>query len=324
MVKKHSTMPPSPAKSQPKVVAESAPSALLTNLPAAPSMLTIGLNGYPFDQATGCYILGNGYRLYNPVMRAFYSPDNLSPFGEGGVSRYQYCCLDPINLSDPTGHASTWAIGGIILGALGIVLGIVIAIPTGGASLSLVAVGAGIIAGASGAAAIGTGVASLAYESSNPDYADKLGKISFSLGAFSVAVASVAAPVAPIGASLAGGNKLLVGLGGLTQLGGSVTAFAGAVTENDVLTKVGASVFGVGLAVSAIGISAPVLARVFPRAAPKLQGPLRSIHRGTGNTVRRQFYNTAMTPNKSRSQLPGLSDLGAAVSSRVPYPRMGM
>ncbi|EGH35731.1 hypothetical protein PSYJA_44541, partial [Pseudomonas syringae pv. japonica str. M301072] len=37
---------------------------------------------------TGHYLLGNGYRAFNPVLMRFNSPDSLSPFGEGGVNAY--------------------------------------------------------------------------------------------------------------------------------------------------------------------------------------------------------------------------------------------
>lgn len=56
------------------------------------------------DSATGHYLLGNGYRAYNPVLMRFNRPDNLNPFGEGGLNAYAYCAGDPVNRSDPTGH----------------------------------------------------------------------------------------------------------------------------------------------------------------------------------------------------------------------------
>lgn len=53
------------------------------------------------------YLLGNGYRGYNPVLMRFQSPDSLSPFDEGGLNCYVYCVGDPINFSDPSGHGRT-------------------------------------------------------------------------------------------------------------------------------------------------------------------------------------------------------------------------
>ena len=35
----------------------------------------------------------------------FNSPDNLSPFGDGGLNPYTYCMDDPVNQNDPTGHS---------------------------------------------------------------------------------------------------------------------------------------------------------------------------------------------------------------------------
>ncbi|UXU86136.1 RHS repeat-associated core domain-containing protein [Burkholderia sp. S-53] len=82
-------------------LADPVSAAAKTSLLDAP----IGFNGYLRDPVTGCYVLGNGYRFYNPLLRAFHSPDGLSPFGEAGINRYQYCNLDPVNNSDPSGAA---------------------------------------------------------------------------------------------------------------------------------------------------------------------------------------------------------------------------
>jgi RHS repeat-associated protein len=64
----------------------------------------LGFNGERRDPVTGHYLLGNGYRAFNPVLMRFNSPDSLSPFGKGGLNSYAYCSGDPINLTDPTGH----------------------------------------------------------------------------------------------------------------------------------------------------------------------------------------------------------------------------
>ncbi|MEE4309519.1 RHS repeat-associated core domain-containing protein [Pseudomonas alliivorans] len=65
----------------------------------------LGFNGEPPDTVTGHYLLGNGYRAFNPVLMRFNQPDNLSPFGRGGLNAYAYCLGDPVNREDPSGHS---------------------------------------------------------------------------------------------------------------------------------------------------------------------------------------------------------------------------
>lgn len=67
-------------------------------------------NGERRDPVTGHYLLGNGYRAFNPILKRFNSPDNMSPFGKGGLNPYAYCMGDPVNYSDPSGHF----IGGLV------------------------------------------------------------------------------------------------------------------------------------------------------------------------------------------------------------------
>ena len=64
----------------------------------------LGFAGERPDTFTRHYLLGNGYRAFNPILMRFTSPDNLSPFGKGDVNAYAYCLGDPVNFSDPTGH----------------------------------------------------------------------------------------------------------------------------------------------------------------------------------------------------------------------------
>ncbi|BBP57879.1 hypothetical protein PHLH4_14690 [Pseudomonas sp. St316] len=64
----------------------------------------LAFNGEMRDDASGWYLLGRGYRAYNPGLMRFHSPDSLSPFGSGGVNPYTYCLGNPIALRDPTGH----------------------------------------------------------------------------------------------------------------------------------------------------------------------------------------------------------------------------
>ncbi len=78
----------------------------------------LGFNGELRDRSTGWYLLGNGYRAYNPYLMCFHSLDSLSPFKEGWINPYTYCVGDPINFSDPTGHflkLPKWATVGLTI-----------------------------------------------------------------------------------------------------------------------------------------------------------------------------------------------------------------
>jgi RHS repeat-associated protein len=70
----------------------------------------LGFNGQLREANIGWYLLGNGYRAYNPRLMRFHSPDSWSPFGGGGLNAYMYCVGDPVNRSDPTGHWGAWAL----------------------------------------------------------------------------------------------------------------------------------------------------------------------------------------------------------------------
>lgn len=113
----------------------------------------LAFNGEPLDAATGCYALGNGYRLYSPTLKRFCSPDNLSPFEKGGLNAYMYCMGDPVNHVDPTGHfgfSKIWvglqytAVAGVLVGT-----GLMIAggfkksktLETTGVAITLIAMG---------------------------------------------------------------------------------------------------------------------------------------------------------------------------------------
>ncbi|KPA90692.1 RHS repeat-associated core domain [Pseudomonas asplenii] len=64
----------------------------------------LGFNGERAEPVTGHYLLGDGYRAFNPVLMRFNSPDSLSPFDKGRINAYAYCGGDSINRVDPTGH----------------------------------------------------------------------------------------------------------------------------------------------------------------------------------------------------------------------------
>lgn len=91
-----------------------------TNAHGAVIHLSPGFNGELPDLLTGHYLLGHGYRAYNPVLKRFNSPDNLSPFAEGGINAYAYCRGDPVNRRDPDGHADTEQVLSFVWIALGL------------------------------------------------------------------------------------------------------------------------------------------------------------------------------------------------------------
>lgn len=70
------------------------------------SISLLAFNGTFADWITGNYILGNGYRVYNPRLMRFQSADSLSPLSRGGLNAYSYCSGDPVNRIDPSGRFS--------------------------------------------------------------------------------------------------------------------------------------------------------------------------------------------------------------------------
>ncbi|WNW10754.1 RHS repeat-associated core domain-containing protein [Pseudomonas sp. DTU_2021_1001937_2_SI_NGA_ILE_001] len=66
----------------------------------------LGFNGWLHEPGLAWQLLGHGYRAYNPALMRFHSPDNQSPFAQGGLNAYAYCRGDPLNRTDPSGHGS--------------------------------------------------------------------------------------------------------------------------------------------------------------------------------------------------------------------------
>lgn len=64
----------------------------------------LGYNGEQREAQDGRYLLGKGYRAFNPTLMRFHSPDSWSPFGEGGLNGYAYVSGNPVGYTDPTGH----------------------------------------------------------------------------------------------------------------------------------------------------------------------------------------------------------------------------
>lgn len=162
----------------------------------------IGFNGEPFDRTNGTYYLGNGVRVYDPRTQNFQSPDTLSPFGEGGPNARSYCHNDPVNYSDPSGHAEIVnqytvvthnpamrdpVVQAIVYGGIGVAL----APFTGGASVGWTVAATGLAI-----ASAGFGIASAALEKNDPDLASIFGWASLGTGLASGAVGIMGGVVA--------------------------------------------------------------------------------------------------------------------------------
>ena len=121
----------------------------------------IRYRGYYYDTETKLYYLNARY--YNPEWRRFISPDSteyIDSENPNGLNLYAYCCNDPINYADPSGHAPKWlqglAIGLAIVGAV-LVVGAVTVLTCGVGTLAGTLAGA-VIYGAAQGIAIGATV----------------------------------------------------------------------------------------------------------------------------------------------------------------------
>ncbi|KAL7958023.1 hypothetical protein V8C34DRAFT_284110 [Trichoderma compactum] len=117
---------------------------------------SIAFNGQRRDPVTGWYHLGNGYRVYNPMLRRFHVPDPGSPFSIGEINPYAYCAGDPINRIDPSGQFSFFGLefdwGDLVSAIVGLVVSVIVGVLTAGAGAAI-EVGVGITAGVAANAA---------------------------------------------------------------------------------------------------------------------------------------------------------------------------
>lgn len=184
----------------------------------------IGFNGQPLDCVTGNYHLGHGVRVYNPANQFFESPDNLSPFGPGGINRYSYCHNDPVNYSDPTGYTEIVneytviitkpllydpVVQAVLLGSIGLVL----APFTGGASIgwTLAVVGLEVIS-------VGFAIASAALRDSDPRLSEIFSWVSLGTGLVGAGVGAVGSRIAQ-GATRAALREATIDAGTGTRFG---------------------------------------------------------------------------------------------------------
>ncbi|WP_460318719.1 RHS repeat domain-containing protein [Pseudomonas ogarae] len=98
----------------------------------------LGYNGERRETQTGWYLLGKGYRAFNPLLMRFHSPDSWSPFGEGGLNAYAYCEGDPGKV-DPSGH---FGAGALILAVIAAGAGVGAAFTEGKTQIALAVVSA--------------------------------------------------------------------------------------------------------------------------------------------------------------------------------------
>ncbi len=127
------------------------------------------------------------HRFYHPTLRRFITRDSMPV-----DNRYAYAHANPVNYIDPTGHSPVvnYSLGSGLT-ALG-VLGVFLAAPTGGASLTLSAaagIGAGVTAALSGISLLGS---QAALDAGNKAAAKALSITSITLGTLAIAEGVVA------------------------------------------------------------------------------------------------------------------------------------
>lgn len=167
----------------------------------------LGFNGQFKEGATGWYHLGNGHRVYNPVLMRFHSPDRLSPFGKRELNAYAYCSGSPVNRIDPSGKSWLSLVGN----AVGSLLNTIFA----GAAINRAA--AAIVAG------------------SPQSMITRIGNtLSFWGGASGVPSRAVGLPAAIVASNP--GTRLSLG-SSLGVIGSQVLTGAGAVNQNYVIAR---------------------------------------------------------------------------------------
>ncbi len=182
------------------------------------------------ERDVGWYLLGS-YRVYDPRLMRFHSPDAASPFGHGGLNAYAYVSGDPINRIDPSGEGwLDWAIVGI--GAIATAVGVVASMGTlapaaaalwAGAAVTFTQAAAVVSTGV-GVLSVATGVASVALnETGHESEGSVLGWMSLGYGIGSAAVGAAPAVAASrVGRAVASG----AGRGTRWLQGGQRTALA--------------------------------------------------------------------------------------------------
>lgn len=166
--------------------------------PDPKSVTWLGFKGEPLNRL-GLYHLGNGYRLYDPQLQRFQSPDSWSPFGAGGLSRFSYCDADPVNNEDRDGHQMVMQYSRYDAKAWMETREFGLALTGVGAMLAPLTAG-GSLAFAIGVTGISMGsfyfeLASIIVKDSDPNTSEVLGKTALALGLASVGTVLMAPAV---------------------------------------------------------------------------------------------------------------------------------
>lgn len=245
-----------------------------------------GMAGAQIDPVTGWYFLGNGYRVFNPGLMRFHSPDSWSPFGKGGINPYIYSLSDPVNRVDLNGHLSTGSIIGITLAAASLLLAIVsfgAAIPAVAASstfLASIAVGSKVaaISVALGAVSDVLAITSIALSEKDPQASKIIGLVSTGVGVLSM-IAGLSSTVSSavkntsnvLGARTATQNTNVT-INGFTSLTGSNTAM-------DIILT------GVGITTGLAGIGTSIASEFVDERTSSILGWFSLANQVTGLTV---------------------------------------
>ncbi|HXH14372.1 MAG TPA: RHS repeat-associated core domain-containing protein, partial [Alphaproteobacteria bacterium] len=108
-----------------------------------PEVLGYRFMGQPLDRETGLYNFQG--RLYDPVLRRFYSPDPMRQF----ASPYLFVGNDPLTMVDPTGNLSVWARVGIGAALVAVAIaGLALSFATAGMAAPEAAAGEAALVGA--------------------------------------------------------------------------------------------------------------------------------------------------------------------------------
>lgn len=164
----------------------------LTNPSTIAHPLTPGWKGAYYDSDLGCYYFH--HRFYNPELKRFITPDKKQTY-----NRYNFAYANPLSFNDNSGQSVQQVVNytvGATSTALGIyatyesialaIIGAILAVPTGGASLSLTTVASVTAALASTASGISLLAAQGAMDTGHQDIGNALSYTSIAFSAMHV------------------------------------------------------------------------------------------------------------------------------------------